>query len=161
MQTAPAWIARLFAMASICAGPAFAADEGPTQFDLICNGMVDGKALGSTSSAFTAHLRVDLKRNVFCREEYCGNFSQQNESMLAYHCKVEPGGQFCGPRPQDSAGPFISSDDFIIDRSTGWFHQESSGFVGDRVGRRFGASYSGYCVTAAFSGLSPSPAEVR
>ena len=155
MHTALAWIARLVVFAASCAGLAFAEGHGPTRFDLVCNGTMEGMAWkGPTSATFTTHFQVDLDKKSFCNEDYCGPFSEVDGSKLAYHCQAVDGGRFCGRLPVSTAGPFISREDFVIDLSDGSFHRTSSGRVGDIRSRPYGASYSGRCTPAPFTGLS-------
>jgi hypothetical protein len=156
MQPSITWVARLFVVASCCAGPAFADDKGPVRFDLICNGMMDHTTWnGHISKTFTTRFRVDLKSNAFCTEDYCGAFTQQDGPKLVYHCKAVPG-QVCGADPDSTGGPFIHNDDFVIDRSSGSFHRTSSGSEGDIAPTSFSESYSGDCVISPFTGLSKS-----
>jgi hypothetical protein len=152
-----AWTVGLFFAASCFAGPAFA-DESAVQFDLICHGNLDGTTWDGrpSSTPLTVRFHIDLKSNAFCNDDYCGTFTQQSGPKLIYQCKAVPSQVWCGRRPDSTAGPFISSEEFTIDRSSNSLRRTSAGTVGDLGPRPLKESYSADCDVAPFTGL-PKP----
>ena len=152
MQAEIVCLGRLFVGSLLCAGAALA---GPAQFDFKCQGTMRETTLdGSSSRSFMTLFNIDLDKNAFCNEEYCGNLSGKNRNILRYHCITEIDSP-CNPVPYWAIGPvFIRSEDFVIDRTNGSFHRTSSGYVGNALPIPFNASFSGSCIVSTFTGLA-------
>jgi hypothetical protein len=142
------WIALPLVTASIYGRVALVDVESQTRFDLICS--VKGDA---DVKPWTVHYRIDLSRNAFCSDTYCGTFTQQDGPRLIYRCAPKPGEKLCKPFPKSTAGPFTKSDDLVFDRSTNSIHRTFSGWTGDRAAHEFDGSYSGRCMISQFTGL--------
>jgi hypothetical protein len=135
----------------MCVVPTLAVAGNSDQFGLICHGTVTETAFWkSTSRSFDADFNVDLAKNVFCTDEYCGKFQNPADLKLEYHCNVNQG-ESCIPLL--GLGPLIAAEHFVIDRATGTFHRTLSGTVGDDAPSPYDASYSGNCVISKFTGL--------
>jgi hypothetical protein len=130
--------------------PAKGPPKGPAAFDLLCSGVVrDGQQSGDTP--FTLHLRIDAANGRFCDDVYCASVVKVDGTDVDYHCKAEKG-ERCNTDGTASAGPFIAEDEFHVDRASGAFQRTTAGSGGDRAGGAFRKSYSGDCLTKAFTG---------
>jgi hypothetical protein len=155
-------IVMLFTSATLflLGGSAYGGSDVLPEFDLICRGIVReanwSKAWDkAVPTSIETHLRVDLQRNAFCVDDYCDRLTRADAAMLEYHCKATKGGKFCDATTFiSSAGPFITQQDFSVDRSTGAFQRTLSGEVGDHGVKPFRSESTGVCVPAPFTGLS-------
>ena len=141
-------IGRAFTLVLLfAAGPAWAAGDSATRFDLVCSGDAVSQGLGEVKT-FAGRLSIDTAKRVFCEQNACAKLDVADAKTLSYRCQAVNGGRFCGPLPDSTAGPFVWHDEFAFDRATGAFTRKSWGSVGDIASRHFTLELTGKCKVA-------------
>jgi hypothetical protein len=143
---------RLALMTLVCVAlPTIASGQAPTAFNLMCHGWAKVR---HGRQPFEEEFAVDLSKKAFCDAFTCADLTKADERTIEHDCTSHAGEPLCA-HVSSTAGPFVSSDHFTFDRTTGAFERKMAGQFGDITSRPFASDYRGECTVLPFMELAP------